>query len=62
MNHLVYWVWLSLRCGAGSELGSYLLKHFETPKDVYEATKEELLAIKGINESIAEALMDRSLV
>ena len=62
MNHLVYWVWLSLRCGAGSELGSYLLKHFETPKDIYEATKEELLAIKGINESIACALMDRSLV
>ena len=62
MNHLVYWVWLSLRCGAGSELGSYLLKHFETPKDIYEAKKEELLAIKGVNESIAEALMDRSLV
>lgn len=62
MNHLVYWIWLSLRCGAGSELGSYLLKHFDSPKDIYEATKEELLAIKGINESIACALMDRSLV
>ncbi len=62
MNHLVYWVWLAMRCGAGSELGSYLLKHFESPKDVYEATKEELMAIDGINESIAEALMDRSLV
>ena len=62
MNHLVYWVWLSLRCGAGSELGSYLLKHFDSPKDIYEAKKEELLAIKGINEAIAEALMDRSLV
>ena len=61
MNHLVYWVWLSLRCGAGSELGSYLLKYFSSPKEIYEAKKEELLAIKGINESIAEALMDRSL-
>lgn len=61
MNHLVYWVWLSLRCGAGSELGSYLLKHFETPKDIYEASREELLSLKGINESIVEALMDRSL-
>ena len=61
MNHLVYWVWLSLRCGAGSELGSYLLKHFETPKDIYEATREELLSLKGMNESIVEALMDRSL-
>lgn len=62
MNHLVYWVWLSLRCGAGSELGSYLLKHFETPKDIYEAKREDLLAIQGINEPIVEALMDRSLV
>lgn len=62
MNHLVYWVWLSLRCGAGSELGSYLLKYFDSPKDIYEAKREELLAIKGINESIADALMDRSLV
>lgn len=62
MNHLVYWVWLSLRCGAGSELGSHLLKHFETPKDIYEAKREDLLAIQGINEPIVEALMDRSLV
>ena len=61
MNHLVYWVWLSLRCGAGSELGSYLLKHFDSPKAVYEATREELLSIEGINESIVCALMDRSL-
>ncbi|MBR6744382.1 MAG: DNA-processing protein DprA [Clostridia bacterium] len=62
MNHLVYWVWLSLRCGAGSELGSYLLKHFSSPKEIYEAKKEELLAIQGINEEIVTALMDRSLV
>ncbi len=62
MNHLVYWVWLSLRCGAGSELGSYLLQYFASPKDIYEATEEELLAIEGINESIVCALMDRSLV
>ena len=61
MNHLVYWIWLSLRCGAGSELGSYLLKHFESPKDIYEASEEELMAIEGIDESIVCALMDRSL-
>ena len=62
MNHLVYWVWLSLHCGAGSELGSYLLKHFPTPKDVYEADKEELLAVDGITQEIVSALMDRDLV
>ena len=62
MNHLVYWIWLSLRCGAGSELGSYLLKHFATPKDVYEATEEEFFALEGITKEIVSALMDRDLV
>ncbi len=61
MNHLVYWIWLSLRCGCGSELGSYLLKHFSTPKDIYEATKEDLLALDGITKEIVSALMDRDL-
>lgn len=62
MNQLVYWVWLSLRCGAGSEWGSCLLQHFASPKDIYEAKKEDLLAIDGIEESFVLALMDRSLV
>ena len=61
MNHLVYWIWLSLHCGAGNELGSYLLKHFETPKDIYEASAEELLAVDGITKDIVSALMDRDL-
>lgn len=61
MNHLVYWIWLSLHCGAGSELGSYLLKHFETPKDIYEAKEEELFALDGITKEIVSALQDRDL-
>ena len=61
MNHLVYWIWLSLHCGAGSELGSYLLKHFETPKDIYEAKEEELFALEGITKEIVSALQDRDL-
>ena len=61
MNHLVYWIWLSLHCGAGSELGSYLLKHFETPKDIYEAKEEELFALGGITKEIVSALQDRDL-
>ena len=61
MNHLVYWIWLSLHCGAGSELGSYLLKHFGTPKDIYEAKEEELFALEGITKEIVSALQDRDL-
>ncbi len=61
MNELIYWIWLSLRCGAGSELGSYLLKHFKSPKDIYEADEEALLSLDGITEQIAEVLLDRDL-
>ncbi len=61
MNHLVYWVWLSLRCGAGSELASYLLSKFETPKAVYDASEKTLLATEGIDRRIADALLDRDL-
>ncbi len=61
MNHLVYWIWLSLRCGAGNELGSYLLKHFSTPQNIYEAREEELLALDGITTEIVSALSDRDL-
>lgn len=61
MNDLIYWIWLSLRCGVGSELGSYLLAHFKTPKSVFEADEETLLSLKGITRDIAEALLDRDL-
>lgn len=61
MNPLVYWVWLSLRCGAGSELGTYLLNHFKTPQDVYEASEETLRTVEGIDGNILSALLDRDL-
>lgn len=61
MNPLVYWVWLSLRCGAGSELGTYLLKHFSSPKEIYEASEETLRSVEGIDGNILKALLDRDL-
>ncbi len=61
MNHLIYWIWLSLRCGAGSELGSYLLRHFKDPKAIYEADKASLLQVEGIDGNILSALMDKEL-
>jgi len=61
MDHLLYWIWLSLRCGAGSELGSYLLKFFPTPKDIYDADEASLRAVDGVDDNIAAALMDRDL-
>ena len=61
MDHLLYWIWLSLRAGAGSELGSYLLKYFPSPKEIYEADEATLRAIEGIDDNLAAALLDRDL-
>ena len=61
MNHLIYWIWLSLRCGAGSERGSYLLAQFGTPKAIFEASADALLSVEGIDQNIATALLDRDL-
>ena len=60
-NELVYWIWLSLHAGAGSELGSYLLRHFPTPRAVYDATEEELRRLDGIDDAIVSVLSDRDL-
>ena len=60
-NELVYWIWLSLHTGAGSELGSYLLRHFPTPRAVYDATEEELRRLDGIDDAIVSVLSDRDL-
>jgi DNA processing protein len=61
MKDLIYWIWLSLRCGAGSELASYLLVHFKTPRAVFEASEKELLSLQGISKDIAAVLLDRDL-
>lgn len=61
MNDLIYWIWLSLHCGAGSELGSYLLRHFTTARAVYEAEEAELRALVGIDDNIMAALLDRDI-
>ncbi len=61
MNHLIYWIWLSLRTGAGSELGSYLLSQFHTPEAIYRASEKELLKLDGIDRNLASVLLDRDL-
>ncbi len=61
MEHLIYWIWFSLRCGVGSEFGSYLLSHFETPKAVFDAKEEDLFKIEGMDRNSAEPFLDHDL-
>ncbi len=60
-RQLLYWIWLSLRCGAGSENGTYLLAKLKTPQAVYEATEEQLKEIPGLPKDLITALLDKDL-
>ncbi len=60
MHPLVYWIWLSLRCGAGSELGSILLERFGSPKAIYELDERALGAISALTPRQRQALCDHS--
>lgn len=61
MERLIYWIWLSLRCGAGSESGTYLLAQFKDPKAVYDADDKALSAVGGISEELKKALLDKDI-
>lgn len=61
MDQLIYWIWLSLRCGAGSESGTYLLAQFKDPKAVYEADDKALSEVGGISEELKRALLDKDV-
>lgn len=61
MDSLIYWIWLSLRCGAGSPSGTYLLSKFETPKEIFDADREALSDIDGIPGDLREALLDKDI-
>lgn len=58
---IVYYIWLSLRCGAGSESGSLLLDEYGSPRAVYELSCDELLSIEYIPVETREALCDKDL-
>lgn len=61
MDIMLYYIWLSLRCGAGSETASFLLAKFSSPKDIFEADKFALYdALEG-HEGLAKALCDKDL-
>ncbi len=59
MDTAVYYIWLSLRCGAGSEAPSFLLSHFGTPKAVYEADEKAIARVLPGRGGLAAALCDK---
>ena len=52
-----YWIWLSLIKNLGSKRKLKLLELYKTPEEIYKLTKEELMNINGIGETIAKEIM-----
>lgn len=46
-----YWIWLSLVKGIGVRKKLYLLEKYQTPEEIYNKSKKELMKIKGFGES-----------
>ncbi|MBQ8449129.1 MAG: DNA-processing protein DprA [Clostridia bacterium] len=61
MDTAVYYIWLSLRCGAGSEAPSFLLSHFSTPKDIYEADEDALARALPGRAGLVASLCDKDI-
>lgn len=62
MSRDLYWIWLSLRMGAGRDGVASLLEHFGSPQTVYEAEGRELADYLGAKERrLLESLQDKNL-
>ncbi|MBO5006679.1 MAG: DNA-processing protein DprA [Clostridia bacterium] len=59
MDPLLYYIWLSLRCGAGNETASFLLSKFGSPKAIFDADRHTLLSVLPEREGLAAALSDK---
>lgn len=62
MSKNLYWIWLSLRIGAGKGGFVELLSHFGSPENIYSADAAELLPFKrSTKDPRIDALLDKNL-
>lgn len=59
MNDLKYWVWLSSLPGIGSRRFQQLVQYFGSPINVWNASKDQLEGISGLEGSISVILDDK---
>ncbi|MCI8346043.1 MAG: DNA-protecting protein DprA [Clostridia bacterium] len=57
MNEIQYWIWLSRIEKLGSIKTQKLLEIYGVPKNIWNATKEELLKIEGIGEETTKQIL-----
>ena len=61
-ENILYWIWLSERCGVASRDFARLYEKYEDPFDLYRMDTEEIERIEGIGNSLKIKLFDKSLV
>lgn len=61
MSESLYWTWLSLRLGDASPYLNSLVSAFSSPKELYEASFSEIMAIEKLPESVKLRLTDKDL-
>ncbi len=62
MSKNLYWIWLSLKMGAGKSGFVELLSHFGSPENIYSADASELDSFgKSVGLKRTDALLDKSL-
>jgi DNA processing protein len=59
---MIYWIWLTLISGLGPVKQRTLLKKFDSPGEIYQASEAELIKCKGIGCKLATRITsDKSL-
>ncbi len=61
MTNIDYWLWLSLKKSMTAGKMQRILQYFNSPKEVFEASKEKLSEIKAFDRRTVSALADKSL-
>ena len=60
-ENVLYWIWLSERCGAASKDAGRIADRYSDPFDVYRMEEEEIERIEGISPACKLKLFDKSL-
>lgn len=58
---ILYWIWLSLRCGVGTKDFRRLAEKYDDPFEIYRLEEEEIERLEGISPALKLKLMDRAL-
>lgn len=56
-----YWIWLSLIKRLGNKRKQKLLRIYKTPEKIYALERKEIIKIKGFNEVLATAILDKEI-